>query len=84
MVEKRGNHRFEKRMHWYFILLYFFLGDVWAWMPGSFLLLLPVCFVLFHFFAAGKSGDDHFAATTRKHGMKEKDKWIRDSSRGIA
>ena len=36
------------------------------------------------FFAAGKLGDNHFAATSRKHGMKEKDKWIRDSSRGIA
>ena len=36
------------------------------------------------FFTAGKSGDNHFAATSRKHGMKEKDKWIRDSSRGIA
>ena len=50
-----GSHRFEKQMFWYFF--FFFLGDAWAWMPGLFLLLLPVClfcvcFVLF--FTTGK------------------------------
>ena len=32
-------------------------------MPGSFILLLSVCFVLFSVFAAEKPGDDNFAAT---------------------
>ena len=53
-VGKEGSHRFEKRMYWHSC---FFLGDVWTWMPGSFLLPLPVClfcvyFVLF--FTTGK------------------------------
>ena len=31
---KEGSHRFEKRMYWYSFL---FLGELWAWMPGLFL-----------------------------------------------
>ena len=49
---KEGSHRFEKRMYWYSFL---FLGDLWAWMPGFCLVLLPVClfcvyFVLFFYY----------------------------------
>ena len=62
-VDKGRSHRFEKRMNWYSFL---FLGELWAWMPGLFLVLLPVClfcicFVLF--FTTGKSGDDRFSAS---------------------
>ena len=38
--EEKGSHRFEKRMYWYYFL---FLGELWAWMPGLFLLSLIVC-----------------------------------------
>ena len=60
---KGGSHRFEKRMHWYSFI---FLGELWAWMPGLGLVLLPVC--LFYvcsvlFFTTGKSGDDQFFAS---------------------
>ena len=41
---KGGSHRFEKRMYWYCFL---FLGELWAWMPDSFLLLLPLSVFLF-------------------------------------
>ena len=35
-----GSHGSEKWMYWYSFL---FLGEVWAWMPGLFLVLLIVC-----------------------------------------
>ena len=44
-------------------MVYVFSTGYMGLMPGSFPLLLSVCFVLFVFFAAGKSGDDDFAAT---------------------
>ena len=48
-VDKGQSHHFEKQMYWYSFL---FVGDAWAWIPGLFLVLLPVClfcacFVLF-------------------------------------
>ena len=52
---------FEKRMYWYYFL---FLGDVWTWMPGLFLVVLLVCLLCF---AAGKSSDNHFFLRPKKN-----------------
>ena len=47
------------------------LGEIWAWIPGSFCLFV---LLLLFFSLQTKSGDDRFAATRRKHGRREEDK----------